>query len=58
MKFEVVSFTENEDGSANIQVEMDEKTKSYLIQEGVLALIEKGIMEHPLPEEVYDNPIN
>lgn len=55
MRLEVISFKENEDGSANLEVEMDEKTKAFLIQEGMLALIEKGLEAHPLPEGVYDD---
>ena len=53
MQFEILKMTENEDGSANMEVEMDDETKSFLIQMGIIAVIKEAIATYPLPEE-YD----
>ena len=45
MTIEVVSMEEHEDGSATLQVDMDEETKEYLINLGFETLIRKA-MEH------------
>jgi hypothetical protein len=45
MTVEVVSIDEHEDGSATLQVDMDEETKAMLINIGFETLIRKA-MEH------------
>lgn len=40
---EVIKFTENEDGTADVELEMTEEEKSLLIQEGFVSLIKKSI---------------
>ena len=45
MTIEVVSIDEHEDGSATLQVDMDEKTKDLLINIGFETLIRK-VLEH------------
>jgi hypothetical protein len=43
MKIELLSLTENEDGSADMEVELDEEAKTLLIQVGLEALITRAI---------------
>lgn len=43
MKIELLSLTENEDGSADMEVELDEEAKTLLIQVGLEALIIRAI---------------
>jgi hypothetical protein len=42
---EITSMVEHEDGSATLQVTMDEKTKSFLINYAFLDLIKKGMTD-------------
>jgi hypothetical protein len=41
----VVDYKENEDGSANVELEMTEEEKSYLIEVGFIQLL-KNAIEH------------
>lgn len=43
MKIELLSLTENEDGSADMEVELDEEAKTLLIQVGLEVLITRAI---------------
>jgi hypothetical protein len=43
MKIELLSLTENEDGSADMKVELDEEAKILLIQAGLETLITRAI---------------
>ena len=43
MTIEVVSMEEHEDGSATLQVDMDEETKDLLINVGFETLIRKAL---------------
>ena len=43
MTLEVVSMEEHEDGSATLQVDMDEETKDLLINVGFETLIRKAL---------------
>lgn len=43
MTIEVVSMDEHEDGSATLQVDMDEETKNLLINIGFETLIRKAL---------------
>ena len=43
MKIELLNLTENEDGSADMEVELDEEAKTLLIQVGLEALIIRAI---------------
>lgn len=43
MKLELLSLTENEDGSADLDVEVDEEAKKLLLQVGLEALIIRAI---------------
>ena len=54
MKLEIEMLSENEDGSANVQVDMDEEAKVYLLQMGMIALIKEGIEKYPLPEQTNE----
>jgi hypothetical protein len=47
MTIEVVSIEEHEDGSAILQVDMDEETKDLLINVGFETLIRKAL-EHEI----------
>ena len=48
MKLEVTEFLENEDGSANCVLDVDEEAKLYLINVGFLSILEKAIKEYKL----------
>lgn len=50
MKFDLHSFKENEDGSATMLLDADEEAKEYLINLGVIAVIEKAIKEYKLED--------
>jgi hypothetical protein len=43
MKLELLSLTENEDGSADLEVDVDEEAKKLLLQVGLEALIIRAI---------------
>ena len=43
MEIEVVTIDEHEDGSATLQVDMDEETKDLLINVGFETLIRKAL---------------
>ena len=43
MKIELLNLTENEDGSADMEVELDEEAKILLIQAGLETLITRAI---------------
>jgi hypothetical protein len=43
MKLELLSLTENEDGSADLDVEVDDEAKKLLLQVGLEALIIRAI---------------
>jgi len=43
MNIIVKNLIENEDGSADVELEMDEPTKMILIQEGFLAVLKEWI---------------
>lgn len=43
MKLELLSLTENEDGSADVEVEIDDESKKLLLQAGLEALIIRAI---------------
>jgi len=46
MKIELLSLTENEDGSADMEVELDEEAKTLLIQVGLETLLLRAIDKH------------
>jgi hypothetical protein len=43
MKIELLQLVENEDGSANCDLELDDEAKTYLINLGFISLLEKAI---------------
>lgn len=43
MRLELLSLTENEDGSADLEVEVDDEAKKLLLQVGLEALIIRAI---------------
>jgi hypothetical protein len=43
MKIELLNLTENEDGSADVDLELDDDAKKLLIQLGVEALLLRAI---------------
>ena len=43
MKIELLCLTENEDGSADMEVELDEEAKILLIQAGLETLLTRAI---------------
>ena len=43
MKFEITQFTENPDGSADIQVECDSDLMKLIVQEGFVAILKQAI---------------
>ena len=42
-KFTIKTISENEDGSANCEVDMDDYTKGKLIEIGVIAILKEHI---------------
>ena len=45
MKIELTNFVELENGGAELQLDMDEEGKHYLINFAILELIKKGLVE-------------
>lgn len=43
MKFEIQMYKENEDGSADCSVNLDEEAKEFLIRYAIVACIKEGI---------------
>jgi folate-dependent phosphoribosylglycinamide formyltransferase PurN len=43
MRFEVTEYKENEDGSADIQVECDAELMKLVAQEGFMAILNKAL---------------
>ena len=50
MKFELSEFIEQPDGSAVAQLECDDECKKYLINLGLIAIIEKAISDNKLKD--------
>lgn len=48
-KFSVTRITENEDGSANCQVDMNDYTKTKLIEAGVMSILKRYIEQERQP---------
>lgn len=48
-KFSVTRITENEDGSANCQVDMNDYTKTKLIEVGVMSILKQYIEQERQP---------
>ena len=48
-KFSVTKITENEDGSANCQVDMNDYTKTKLIEAGVMSILKRYIEQERQP---------
>jgi hypothetical protein len=46
MKLELLSLTENEDGSADLEVDVDEEAKKLLLQVGLEALLIRAIEKY------------
>lgn len=53
MKIDVLSFTENEDGSANLQVDVDDSAKKRLIEIGLLSIIRDSV-DHAFEEKITE----
>jgi hypothetical protein len=47
-KFTIKTISENEDGSANCEVEMDDYTKGKLIEIGVIAILKEHIAQEKM----------
>jgi hypothetical protein len=47
-KFTIKTLSENEDGSANCEVEMDDFTKGKLIEIGVIAILKEHIAQEKM----------
>ena len=47
-KFTINTISENEDGSANCEVEMDDYTKGKLIEIGVIAILKEHIAQEKM----------
>lgn len=45
MKIEMLNFKEREDGGAELDLEMDEEGKRYLINFAILEIIKRGLFE-------------
>ena len=55
MELEIKETIEHEDGSATLLIDMDEETKRYLINLGLIECIKKGLVEvEKLHEEHKD----
>ena len=46
MKLELLSLTENEDGSADLEVDVDEEAKKLLLQVGLETLLIRAIEKY------------
>ena len=46
MRLELLSLTENEDGSADLEVDVDEEAKKLLLQVGLEALLIRAIEKY------------
>ena len=53
MKLELLSLTENEDGSADLEVDVDEEAKKLLLQVGLEALIIRAIESYKEKSNEY-----
>ena len=42
-QIKVVRFEDNEDGSANLEIETDREATRFLVEQGLIALLEKCI---------------
>lgn len=42
-EIKVIKLEENEDGSANLEIETDHETTRFLVEQGLIALLEKCI---------------
>lgn len=51
MKIDLIKLIENEDGSADCELELDEAGKTYLIQLGFNTLLMKAIENHKTDEQ-------
>ena len=47
-KFSIRTLSENEDGSANCEVDMDDYTKGKLIEIGVIAILKEHIAQEKM----------
>ena len=47
-RFTIKPLSENEDGSANCEVEMDDYTKGKLIEIGVIAILKEHIAQEKM----------
>ena len=47
-KFTINTISENEDGSANCEVDMDDYTKGKLIEIGVIAILKEHIAQEKM----------
>jgi hypothetical protein len=47
-RFTIKTLSENEDGSANCEVEMDDYTKGKLIEIGVIAILKEHIAQEKM----------
>lgn len=47
-KFTIKTISENEDGSANCEVEMDDYTKGKLIELGVISILKEHIAQEKM----------
>jgi len=47
-KFTIKTISENEDGSANCEVDMDDYTKGKLIEIGVIAILKEHIAQEKM----------
>ncbi len=54
MKIELLCLTENEDGSADMEVELDEEAKTLLIQVGLETLLLRAIDKYKESEWVLN----
>jgi hypothetical protein len=57
MKIEVKIIKENEDGSANAQVDFDKDGLETLVQWGLVALLTKAIDEYRVKPEEGSTPV-
>ena len=46
MKIELLNLTENEDGSADVDLELDDEAKKLLIQVGIVTLLLRVIKNY------------
>ena len=55
MQIQIEKITENEDGTCDVQVNMDDETKVFLINYAILDILKKEVER--LDKEIHGDPV-